>query len=96
MSTAASSNHNGAGASSTQTPEGAPHQSPPRVPSPPQELEQVLVQDWDEEPEEDKATAEEEEFITIQQEIERLVECTQLLKMLMVTCSTLTGNEQGS
>jgi hypothetical protein len=69
MSTATGSSHNG-GASSTQTPKGAPHQSPPRVPLPPQELDQVLVQDWDEEAEEDEDTA--EELIRVQQEIERL------------------------
>jgi hypothetical protein len=72
MSTAAGSSHNGGGASSNQTLEGARHQSPPRVPSPPQELDQVLVQDWDEEAEADEATAEEEELIRVQQEIERL------------------------
>jgi hypothetical protein len=74
MSTVACSSHNGGGASSTQTPGGALHQSPPRVPSPPQELDQVPVQDWDEEVEEDKAAAkeEEEELIKVQQEIERL------------------------
>jgi hypothetical protein len=59
-------------ASSNQTLEGALHQSPPRVPSPPQELDQVLVQDWDEEAEADEATTEEEELIRVQQEIERL------------------------
>jgi hypothetical protein len=32
----------------------------------------VLVQDWDEEAEADEATAEEEELIRVQQEIERL------------------------
>jgi hypothetical protein len=72
MSTVAGSSHNGGGASSTQTLGGAPHQSPPRVPSPPQELDQVLVQDWDEEAEEDEVAAEEEELIRVQQEIERL------------------------
>jgi hypothetical protein len=40
--------------------------------SPPQELDQVLVQDWDEEAEEDKATAKEEVLIRVQPEIERL------------------------
>jgi hypothetical protein len=72
MSTAAGSSHNGGGASPTQTLGGASHQSPPRVPSPPQELDQVLVQDWDEEAEEDEATTEEEELIWVQQEIEDL------------------------
>jgi hypothetical protein len=32
----------------------------------------MQVQDWDEEAEEDEATAEEEELISVQQEIERL------------------------
>jgi hypothetical protein len=72
MSTTAGSSHNGRGASSTQTLEGAPHQSPPRVPSPPQGLDQVIVQDWGEEAEEDKVAVEEEELIGVQQEIERL------------------------
>jgi hypothetical protein len=49
MTTAAGSSHNGGGASPTQTLGGASHQSPLRAPSPPQELDQVLVQDWDEE-----------------------------------------------
>jgi hypothetical protein len=48
------------------------HQSPLRLPSPPQELNQELVQDWDEEAEEDKVVAKEEELIRVQQEIERL------------------------
>jgi hypothetical protein len=72
MSTVVGSSHNGGGACSTQTPSGASHQSPLRVPSPPQELDQVLVQDWDEEAEEDKATAKEEVLIRVQPEIERL------------------------
>jgi hypothetical protein len=72
MSTAAGSTHNGRGASSTQTLRGASHQSPPRVPSSPQELDEVLVQDWDEEAEEDEVAVEEEELIRVQQEIERL------------------------
>jgi hypothetical protein len=55
MSTVAGSSHNSWGVSSTQTLEGALHQSPPRAPSPSQELDQVLVQYWDEEAEEDKA-----------------------------------------
>jgi hypothetical protein len=71
MSTVVGSSHNGGGTSSTQTLGGAPHQSPPRLPLPPQELGQVIVQDWDEEVEEDEATAEEEELIRVQQEIER-------------------------
>jgi hypothetical protein len=53
-------------------PQRCPHQSPLRVPSLPQELDQVLVQDWDEEAEEDEATTEDEELIRVQQEIERL------------------------
>jgi hypothetical protein len=72
MSTAAGSSHSGGGTNSTQTPGGAPHQSLPRVPTPPKELDQVLVQDWDEEAEEDEAATEEEELIRVQQEIERL------------------------
>jgi hypothetical protein len=72
MSTAAGSSHNGRGASSTQTLRGAPHQSPLRVPSPPQELNELLVQDWDEEAEDDEVAVEEEELIRVQQEIERL------------------------
>jgi hypothetical protein len=72
MSTVVGSSDNGGGASSTQTLRGAPHQSPLRVPSLPQELDQVLVQDWDEEAEEDEATTEDEELIRVQQEIERL------------------------
>jgi hypothetical protein len=65
MPTAAGCSHNDRGASSTQTFKGASHQSTPRVPSLPQEH-------WDEEAEEDEATAEEEELIWVQQEIERL------------------------
>jgi hypothetical protein len=65
-STVAGSSHIGRGASSTQTNEGAPHQSSPRAPSLQQELDQMQVQDWDEEEEE------EEELIKVQQEIERL------------------------
>jgi hypothetical protein len=72
MSTVVGSSHIGGGASSTQTLRGDPHQSPPRVPSLPQELDQVLEQDWDEEAEEDEAAAEEEDLIRVQQEIERL------------------------
>jgi hypothetical protein len=36
------------------------------------EFDQIQVQDWDEESEEDKAAAEEEELIRVQQEIESL------------------------
>jgi hypothetical protein len=36
------------------------------------ELDQIQVQDWDEEAEEDKAAAEEEELARVRQEIERL------------------------
>jgi hypothetical protein len=43
-----------------------------RVPSPPQELNELLVQDWDEEAEDDEVAVEEEELIRVQQEIERL------------------------
>jgi hypothetical protein len=72
MSTTAGSSHNGRGASFTQTNGGAPHQSPLRAPSSPQELDQVQVQDWDEEVEEDEAVVEEEELMRVQQKIERL------------------------
>jgi hypothetical protein len=76
--TAAGSSQNDGGTSSTQTNRGAPYQSPPRAPSPAQviqgdaEFDQIQVQDWDEEAEEDEAIAEEEELIRVQQEIERL------------------------
>jgi hypothetical protein len=36
------------------------------------EFDKIEVQDWDEEAKEDEATAEEEELIRVQQEIERL------------------------
>jgi hypothetical protein len=76
--TAAGSSQNGRGASSTQTNGGDPHQSPLRAPSPVQavqgniEFDHIQVQDWDEEAEEDEATAEEEELVRVQREIERL------------------------
>jgi hypothetical protein len=56
----------------------APHQSPPRSPLPVQviqgiaEFDQIQIQDWDKEAEEDEAAAEEEELIWVQQEIQRL------------------------
>jgi hypothetical protein len=68
---AAGSSQNGGGTSSTQTNEGAPHQSPPRAPSPVQvihanaEFDQIQMQDWDEEAEEDEAATEEEELIRV-------------------------------
>jgi hypothetical protein len=64
------SSQNGRGTSSTQTNGGAPHQSPPRAPSSIQviegdvELNQVQVQDWDEEDNEDEVA--EEELIRVQ------------------------------
>jgi hypothetical protein len=67
--TAAGSSQNGGGASSTQTNESAPHQSPLRAPSPVQviqgdaEFDQIQIQDWDEEVDEDEAAAEEKELI---------------------------------
>jgi hypothetical protein len=64
--TAAGSSQNGGGASSTQTNGGAPHQSPPRALSPLQEFDQMQVQDWDEEAEEDEAAVEVEELIRVQ------------------------------
>jgi hypothetical protein len=76
--TAAGSSQNGGGASSTQTNESAPHQSPPRAPSPVQviqgdvEFDQIQIQDWDEEVDEDEAAAEEKELIWVHQKIERL------------------------
>jgi hypothetical protein len=76
--TVVGSSQHGGGTSSTQTNGGDPRQSPPRAPSPVQdvqgdaELDQVQVQDWDEEAEQDKATAEEEELARVQQEIERI------------------------
>jgi hypothetical protein len=76
--TAAGSSHNGKDTSSTQTNEGATHQSPLRAPLPVQvvegdtEFDQIQVQDWDEEAEEDEAAAKEEELVRVQQKIERL------------------------
>jgi hypothetical protein len=70
--TTAGSSQNGGGTSSTQTNGGAPLQSPPRAPSPVQviqanaEFDQIQMQDWDEEAEEDEAVAEEEELINVQ------------------------------
>jgi hypothetical protein len=64
--TAAGSSQNDRGASSTQTNGGDPRQSPLRVFSPVQilqgdvEFDQIQVQDWGEEAEEDEATMEEE------------------------------------
>jgi hypothetical protein len=61
------SSQNGGGANSTQTNGGDPHQSPPRVLSPVQvvqgdtEFDQIQVQEWNEEAEEDEAATEEEE-----------------------------------
>jgi hypothetical protein len=66
---------NGGGARSTQTNGGVPHQSPQRAPSPIQViqgdlvLDQIQVQDWDEEADEDKV-AKEEELTRVQQEIQ--------------------------
>jgi hypothetical protein len=60
--TATGSSQNGGGTSSTQTNRGDPHQSPLRAPSPVQviqgnvEFDQIQVQDWDKEAEEDEAT----------------------------------------
>jgi hypothetical protein len=76
--TIAGSSQNSGGTSSTQTNGGAPHQSPLRAPSPIQviqgnaESDQIQVQDWGEEAEEDEVIVEEEELIRVQQEIERL------------------------
>jgi hypothetical protein len=67
--TAPGSSQNFEGTSSTQTNEGAPHQSPPRSPSPIQviqdntELEHVQVEDWKEEAFKDAAA--EEEFARV-------------------------------
>jgi hypothetical protein len=79
MSTiAAGSSQNVGGTSSTQTNGGAPHQSPLKTPSSVQvihgnaEFDQIQMQDWDDEAEEDEAVAEEVELIRVQQEIERL------------------------
>jgi hypothetical protein len=75
--TAAGSSQNGSCASSTQTNGGNPRQSPSRALSPVQGLQgdakfdQIQVQDWDEEAEEDKA-AMEEELTRVQKEIEWL------------------------
>jgi hypothetical protein len=69
--TVVGSSQHGGGTSSTQTNGGDPRQSPPRAPSPVQdvqgdaELDQVQVQDWDEEAEQDKAIAEEEELARV-------------------------------
>jgi hypothetical protein len=77
FTTAAGSSQNGGGTSSTQTNRGDPHQSPPRALPLVQdvqgngELNQIQVQDWDNEVEEDEA-ATKEELTRVQQEIERL------------------------
>jgi hypothetical protein len=62
----------------SQTSRGDLCQSPPRAPSQTHmlsedaELGQVQINDWDEEAEQEAATAEEEELARVQQEIERL------------------------
>jgi hypothetical protein len=69
---------NSGAASSTQTAEGAPRQSPTQAPSPihmaqgDTELDQVQIHDWDKETKEDEAAAEEEEVARVQEEIDRL------------------------
>jgi hypothetical protein len=74
----AGSNQNDRGNSSTQTNGGDPHQSTPMVLPPVQDvqdnakLDQIQVQDWDAEAEEDEVAAGEEELARVQQEIERL------------------------
>jgi hypothetical protein len=78
MSTIAGSSQNVGGTSSTQNNRCALHQSPPRAPSLVRviqgnaELDQIQMQDWDEEVEEDEAAIEEEELIRVQQEVKRL------------------------
>jgi hypothetical protein len=76
--TVVGSSQNGGGTSSTQTNGSNPCQSPLRPLSLVQviqgdaELDQIQVQDWNEEAEEDKTVVEEEELARVQQEIERL------------------------
>jgi hypothetical protein len=76
--TVVGSSQNGGGTSSTQSNGGDPGQSPLWALSPVQvnqgdtKLNQIQVQDWDEEPEEDEVATEEEELARVQQEIERL------------------------
>jgi hypothetical protein len=67
------------------------------------ELDQIQVQDWDEEAEEDKAAAEEEELARVQQEIERLRQIQEslwegkpLLNAPKLTGSTSTESGRGS
>jgi hypothetical protein len=64
--TTSGSSQNGGGTSFTQINGGASHQSPPRAPSPLQEFDQIQVQHWHEEAEEDKTTTEEEQLIRVQ------------------------------
>jgi hypothetical protein len=76
--TAVGSSQNGGGASSTQTNRGDSHKSPLKALSSVQvlqgdvEFDQIQVQDWDEEAEEDEVAMEEEELARVQQKIERL------------------------
>jgi hypothetical protein len=78
LTIAAVSNQDSGGASSTQTNGGDPHQSPPRALSPVQvvqgdaEFDQIQVQDWAEEAEEEEDATEEEELVRVHHEIERL------------------------
>jgi hypothetical protein len=70
--TATGTSQNDGGASSNQTNGGDRHQSPSRTPSPLQviqgdaEFNQIQVQDWDEEADEDEAAAEEDKLIRVQ------------------------------
>jgi MoxR-like ATPase len=98
-----SSQHVG-GSSSTQTNEGAPHQSPSWAPSPIQViqehtvLEQLQLEDWEDEASEDEVE-EEAELARVQQDIKRL--CQEQEGKLHLSVSKLEGNtsiekEQGS
>jgi hypothetical protein len=77
--TIAGPSHTHDAATSSQTNAGAPRQSPLRAPSPVHMLpgdakpDQIQIDDWDEETEEEEEVAsEEEELARVQQEIERL------------------------
>jgi hypothetical protein len=76
--TAAGPSRNSGAASLAQTGRGAPHQSPSRAPSPMHmlsgnvELDQVQINNWHKEAEEDEVAVEEEELARVQQEIEML------------------------
>jgi hypothetical protein len=70
--TAAGSSRNDRGTSCTQTNGGDPRQSLVQDVQGDAELDQIEVQDWDEEAEEDEAATKEEDLTRVQQEIERL------------------------